>query len=133
MIIIQGLCVSPGNAQGVVHVLSEETNLDTSLQENTILVMRYLDRGLITKIGPNVIGVIAEHGNIGSHGAGILRQLGIPCILRVKNATNIFRNHDLVEILGNQNTIRCICCKALFHQEGQVDFFTNMRTFLNLF
>lgn len=123
MILINGLCVSPGNAQGTVQIIREEQNSDSIVQKNTILVMRHLDRGLITKINKNVVGVIAEYGNIGSHGSGILRQLGIPCVLRIKNAETLFCNNDLVEILGNQNMIRCVHCKSFFQQDNRVDFF----------
>ena len=93
MNIVSGLCVSKGNVKGIAYIVTDNLTLDL-LPANTILVMKNLERNILINLSKNIIGVIAENGNIGSHGAGILRQLGIPCILRVKNDTNLLKNNE---------------------------------------
>ena len=95
---IYGLCVSPGNAKGRVEICSNIDSIITQKQEDIILVIPYLDRDLIGKLNQNIVGVIAETGSIGSHGAGILRELHIPCIVRVNNALSIFHQGDQLRI-----------------------------------
>ena len=104
---IKGLCVSKGDVRGIVSIIKEGQSLRGEHVSNTILVMKVLDSALLINLNKNIIGVIAESGNIGSHGAGILRQLGIPCVLRIKNATNILKNGDIVELRGSDNCIIC--------------------------
>lgn len=101
---INGLCVSKGNAVGKVCVVDSFYS-GKKLEEDTILVMKTLDRKLLVNLNKNVVGVIAEIGNIGSHGAGILRHLKIPCILRIENATKLFEDGKIVELCGMDGSI----------------------------
>ena len=107
MTVLSGLCVSKGNVKGIAHIVTDNDSL-SALPRNTILVMKTLERNVLINLRENVVGVIAEHGNIGSHGAGILRQLKIPCILRINNATIRIKNGDKVELCGEKNCIICI-------------------------
>lgn len=106
MTVLSGLCVSKGNVKGIAHIVTDNDSL-SALPRNTILVMKTLERNVLINLRENVVGVIAEHGNIGSHGAGILRQLKIPCILRINNATIRIKNGDKVELCGAKNCIIC--------------------------
>ena len=68
---IKGLCVSCGTAKGPAYIIKSENKQrisDISLLPNTILVMKSLDRSILVNLNKNVIGVVAEHGNIGSQG-----------------------------------------------------------------
>ena len=105
MTVHSGLCVSKGDVRGVVCVVKDVSKTAVEYIQNTILVMKSLDRGLIVRINKNVVGIIAEQGNIGSHGAGILRQRNIPCVLRIKDATSIFKDGDVIELKGSENCV----------------------------
>lgn len=100
-----GLCVSKGNATGTIKILHE--NINPHFTDPTIIVMKKLDREYLVNMDSNVVGVIAEEGNIGSHGAGILRQLRIPCILRIENATTKIIENTNATILGTESCINC--------------------------
>lgn len=102
-----GLCVSKGNATGNVRIISESCVNNNYYSHPTILVMERLDRKYLVELNENVVGVIAEEGNIGSHGAGILRQLNIPCILRIKNATKIIIENSIATICGQSAYVDC--------------------------
>ena len=102
---LYGLCVSPGNAEGRVVICADTKSASIPDTDNVILVVQYLDRDLIALLKPNVVGVLAEKGSIGSHGAGILRELHIPCIVRTEGVQKIFQQGDRISINGSDNTI----------------------------
>lgn len=107
MIRIEGLCVSLGDAKGTVRIIDESTKTAIKNSAPIILVTKLLDRSLLIHLNKNVVGVIAESGNIGSHGAGILRQLKIPCLVRIRNITNLLKEGDLIELHGSSGYILC--------------------------
>lgn len=97
---LYGLCVSKGNATGEVRIITNGYDENLQYSVPTILVLTRLDRKYLVKLDKNVVGVIAEEGNIGSHGAGILRQLNIPCVLRIKDATRIIVDKSIATMCG---------------------------------
>lgn len=121
---LMGLCVSKGTAKGVVYIVPENKKIK-SFSQDTILVMKSLEREILVNINDKIVGVIAEKGNIGSHGAGILRQMKIPCVLRVKNATSRLSEGELVELIGEKNCIICLqdpCEKNTTINEFELSF-----------
>lgn len=103
---LHGLCVSKGDAIGIIRVVNPDDKV-IYYSSPTIIVMKKLDRKFLVEMDKNVVGVIAEEGNIGSHGAGILRQLNIPCILRIKNATKVLSNNSTAMIHGAKSIVEC--------------------------
>ena len=99
----KGLGVSQGRALGYIHIYEENNHLIDNRPE--ILVVKSLNRQIVTTLAHNIVGVIAETGSIGSHGSGILRELGIPCVLRIDSAKNIFHEGQIVEVDGNSSKI----------------------------
>lgn len=99
----KGLCASQGKVKGKILNYEVDNRLQT-IPEGTILVVDKLERDLVVNLDSNVVGVIAEIGNIGSHGAGILRQLKIPCIIRIPNITKLCENGEDAEIDGKTST-----------------------------
>jgi len=107
MNVFQGLCVSKGNVCGRAVIIKNTQCVECDIPKDSILVVVSLERELLINMNENVIGVVAEFGNIGSHGAGILRQLGIPCVLRIKNATEMIKDGDAIEISGDNSYVMC--------------------------
>ena len=101
---MKGLCVSKGSVSGTAVVV--DSKFETKeIKPFTILVMKTLDRKLLVNLNKNVVGVVAELGNIGSHGAGILRSLKIPCVLRIKDAISIIKDGQYVNIIGEKGEV----------------------------
>jgi len=65
--------------------------------ENKILVTKQTDPGW-TIIFPVLKGLIVERGGMLSHAAIVARELGIPCIIGVENATKILKNKENIEM-----------------------------------
>ena len=57
-------------------------------------------------------GLIVEKGSILSHTAIIGRELGIPTIVGVKNATNVLCTGDEIEMDGESGQIRILNKKS---------------------
>jgi phosphoenolpyruvate synthase/pyruvate phosphate dikinase len=52
--------------------------------------------------------IITNEGGITTHAAIVSRELGIPCIIGTKNATNILKNGDVIELDINKGIIKKI-------------------------
>ena len=80
--------------------------------KDKILVAKTTDPGWAFLI-KDAIGIISERGSLLSHTAIICRELGVPMVTNIKNASKILRNGDKVkldaingkiEIIGRNNT-----------------------------
>ncbi len=52
--------------------------------------------------------IVTDDGGISCHAAIISRELGVPCVVGTKTATQIFKDGDLVEVNANQGIIKLI-------------------------
>lgn len=102
---VKGLGASTGFAVGSVHYYNANESLS---KEPTILVVKELSRNVVVSLQQNVCAVIAEKGSVGCHGAGILREKGIPCIIRIPNISEILYEGDVVEVNGENGTLHIL-------------------------
>lgn len=94
---LQGTAVSKGKvtAQAAV-VISPQ--LDTNVQ-GKILISKMTDPGWVFLMTQSV-GLISEKGSLLSHTAIVGRELGIPVIVGMTNATSIFKSDDWLKMDG---------------------------------
>ncbi|MBU3906524.1 phosphoenolpyruvate synthase, partial [Patescibacteria group bacterium] len=52
--------------------------------------------------------IITDHGGMTSHAAIVSRELGVPCIVGTKIATQVLKDGDLVEVDADQGVIKII-------------------------
>ncbi|WP_354635005.1 glycerol-3-phosphate acyltransferase [Planktothricoides raciborskii] len=103
---IQGIGASPGVIQGRIKIL-KTLQLSATIDRETILVVPYTDAGwapLLARAG----GIIAEVGGQLSHGAIVAREYGIPAVMDIHDAMQIFRDGDLVRIDGGQGIVELL-------------------------
>jgi len=72
-----------------------------------ILVARSTDPGWVFLMISSR-GIVAEKGSVLSHTAIIGRELGIPTIVGVKNATRIIKDGSRIQMDGCKGEIRCL-------------------------
>lgn len=53
-------------------------------------------------------GFVTEHGGLTSHSAILARELGIPAVVSVANATQVLHTNDLIDLNGNRGEIHQI-------------------------
>lgn len=102
---IRGIPASEGVVRGEVLCLKYyDSGKDFS---GKILVALQTDPGWTT-IFPLIKGLVTERGNILSHAAIISRELGIPSVVAVRGATDIFKDGDIIEINGSSGEVKKI-------------------------
>jgi phosphohistidine swiveling domain-containing protein len=100
--IMKGMPCSSGKAEGRVQVMKQFSyNIN---EDASILVAKHTDPGW-TPIFSRFSGIIVENGGQLSHAAIVSRELGIPCIVGVKNITEILENGDLVSMDGSRGEL----------------------------
>lgn len=75
-----------------------------ALEPGEILVARHTDPGWIA-VFANAAGVIAERGSLLSHSAIVAREMGVPCVVGLKNATQWLKTGDIVRLDGGAGTV----------------------------
>ncbi|MBQ7959206.1 MAG: phosphoenolpyruvate synthase, partial [Oscillospiraceae bacterium] len=74
-----------------------------------IIVAKMTDPGWVFLLS-NSKGIISEKGSLLSHTAIISRELKIPAVVGVKDASDLIKNGDIIELDGNSGSIK-ICGK----------------------
>lgn len=95
---IKGICASTGVVHGSV------VNIEEGLSPKKdcyIIVAKSFTPDLLYKYNKS-IGFITENGGMTCHAAILARVMGIPCIVGVKDATNILHTLQQVRIIGNK-------------------------------
>jgi pyruvate, water dikinase len=95
--IAKGITASPGMIVGQAMVVAEPHILPVNLPIGTILVLSHLSPDGIDSIR-QAVGLIAEQGGIASHAAIVARELQIPAIVGVADATQSIRTGEWVQI-----------------------------------
>jgi phosphohistidine swiveling domain-containing protein len=104
---IKGTVASKGGIiRGVVKVV-EETALISKMKEGDILVANETTPDYV--VGMKIAGaIITNQGGITSHAAITSREMGIPCIIGTKIATQVLKDGDMVEVDAEKGIVRII-------------------------
>ncbi|MBF0362416.1 MAG: hypothetical protein HQK49_15470 [Oligoflexia bacterium] len=106
---LQGVPVSPGLIEANALVINDPLEITKNCNEyfsikNKILVTEMTDPGWVFLMMLSS-GIISEKGSVLSHTAIIGRELGIPTIVGVDDATKIIKSGDLLRMNGNTGII----------------------------
>lgn len=98
----KGLAVSKGTVTAEVVVVDEpDFSIDVT---GKILITRMTDPGWVFLMS-QASGIISEKGSLLSHTAIIGRELGIPVVVGLSHATQIFKNGQVITLDGNTGLI----------------------------
>jgi pyruvate,water dikinase len=86
----------------VIHSPQEIENLN-----NTILITSSTDPGWVV-LFPSASAIVVERGSLLSHSAIVSREMGIPCIVGVKNLLQHIKTGDLIEINGSNGIVKIL-------------------------
>jgi pyruvate,water dikinase len=101
---IRGFVASVGHAKGTVKVI--QTIEDASkLQVGDVLVIS-MTRPEHTIFMKKSAAIITDDGGITSHAAIVSRELGKPCIIGTKIATQVLKDGDEVEVDANKGIVK---------------------------
>lgn len=78
-----------------------------SLTPGDILVARHTDPGWIA-VFSNASAIVVERGSLLSHSAIVARELGIPCVVALKGATQWINDGDVLQVDGATGVVKKI-------------------------
>lgn len=102
-IILKGIPASPGVAKGKVKVILKPSE-NSGMKEGNILVT-VMTSPLFVPAIQKAKAIITDVGGLTSHAAIISRELGIPCVVNTKKATNILKDGDKVKVDGTEGEV----------------------------
>jgi rifampicin phosphotransferase len=101
--VLTGIAASPGLVTGRVRILTDASQADR-LRSGEILVATSTDAGW-TPLLMVAAATVIEVGAIGSHGAIVSRELGIPSVVNCPGAATSLVDGTLVEVDGTAGTV----------------------------
>ena len=101
----KGTACSSGVVRAKARVIRDPRT--EALERGEILVARHTDPGWIA-IFVNASAIVVERGSLLSHSAIVARELGIPCVVGVKDATDWVRSGERLEVDGGAGIVRKI-------------------------
>jgi phosphohistidine swiveling domain-containing protein len=101
---MRGIGVSAGIAIGRARVV---TTASPSIEPGEILVAPVLDAALAPLLA-TAAAAVAEIGGILSHGSVVAREMGVPCVVDVRDATRRLATGDKVIVDGGSGTVRVL-------------------------
>jgi len=102
----RGLSAASGKARGRVKIVKSVKEVG-KVEKGDILVAVMTRPDYIVGI-KNASALVTDEGGITCHAAIVARELGIPCIIGTKIATQVLKDGDLVEVNANHGWVRKI-------------------------
>jgi pyruvate kinase len=98
-----GQGIGSTTAHGLVRIIETDDDWQ-NLPDEVIVVVSSTDHTMLDHLA-RVKGIIAEQPGLTSHAAIVGRELGIPVVCNVHEATSIFENGQLITINGTTGHI----------------------------
>ncbi len=104
---LKGISASAGIAQGPARIVKHPSDFD-KVQDGDIMITVQAVPSFIHTLR-KCKGLVADGGSgITSHPATLAREVGIPCVVQTKTATEILQDGDIVEVDGNNGIMRIL-------------------------
>lgn len=100
---IRGIGITPTIGSGTVRIIDELSPIHKTLSHD-IVVLKHITKEQIKHL-KKVRGIISETGNKHSEVSALVRQLGIPTLFGVKDATKRLKNGHLITIHGGRGEV----------------------------
>jgi phosphohistidine swiveling domain-containing protein len=97
-----------GKVTGEVYILKSEKDVPL-FPLGKVLVATITNPGYLPAMN-KAIAYVTNEGGITSHAAIVAREMGVPCIVGTKMATNVLKNGDLVEVDAVNGVVRKVDC-----------------------
>lgn len=100
---LTGMAASPGVAEGIVRLFSSGDSTE-SFNEGDILVTVLTDPTMVQAM-IRAAAIVTDAGGITSHPAIISREMGIPCVVNTKTATQVLQPGMRVRVDGANGVV----------------------------
>ncbi len=99
---LRGTPISAGRASGPVKILVKPD--PSAVSEGDVLVMVFADPGW-TPLFPRASAVVMEVGGLMCHAAVVAREIGVPSVFGVRDATRLLKDGQQVIVDGSAGTV----------------------------
>jgi phosphohistidine swiveling domain-containing protein len=103
---VHGETAFPGSVKGKVRIIMKIEEMKNFI-EGEILIS-YVTIPAFVPIMKKAAAFVTDEGGITCHAAIIARELKKPCIIGTKNATQVFKNGDLVYVDADNGVVRIL-------------------------
>jgi len=104
--VIDGIIASAGRYEGRVKVVLTAVEI-AKVERGDILVAPMTSPDYVPAMR-RAGAIITDEGGVMCHAAIVSRELGVPCVVGTKNATEILHDGDIVEVNANHNSVRIV-------------------------
>ncbi len=98
-----GTSANPGIVKGSARVLKDTTQIER-IQKGEILVARATSIDFVPAMR-KASAIITETGGMTSHAAIVSRELGVPCVVGVENATKVLKDGDWIKVDADKGKV----------------------------
>ena len=102
-IILKGIGASPGIASGTVKILNKIEEID-KIKEGDILVTKMTTPDMVPAM-KKASAIVTNDGGLTCHAAIISRELGTPCVVGTKKATDVLKEHATITVDGEKGVV----------------------------
>ncbi len=106
------VCASPGIATGCVHLVKRREDLDNLPPVPTILILHQSLPDAVKTLD-RVTGILVDMGNPTDHLALVARELGVPMLCGLGNASSRFHPGDWLTMNSEQGSVRSATAAAI--------------------
>lgn len=103
---VKGFSASKGIARGTAKIIFETSDF-SKFNAGDILIARMTSVDFVP-IMEKAAAFVTNEGGITSHASIVAREMNKPCVIGTKNATQVFKDGDLVEVDADAGTVRKI-------------------------
>ncbi len=101
---LHGACASRGQARGKVIIIRGKKDL-AKVGRDSILVTEMTSPDYVPYM-KIAAAIVTDEGGVNCHAAIVSREIGIPCVIGTKVATQVLRDGDLVEVDATAGVVR---------------------------
>ncbi len=102
-VLLSGDKASPGIASGPVKIVPEASQID-KVKSGDVLVAEMTTPDFVPAM-KRAVAIVTNRGGRTAHAAIVSRELGIPCVVGVEQATTILTNGQVITVDGSQGKI----------------------------
>jgi len=102
--VLKGTVAQPGKVTGVVRLVFELKDLK-KIRKGDVLVTTMTRPEMMIAL-EKAVAFVTDEGGMLSHAAIVSREMGKPCIIGTKIATEVFKDGDMVEVDANKGIVR---------------------------
>lgn len=129
-VVARGDAASPGIASGEVIIIHSPKEI-AKVREGAILVASQTNPDYVPAM-KRAAAIVTEHGGRTSHAAIVSRELGIPCVVGVKDALKILSKHTVITVNGTTGEIYSGKVEIHLREEKHTVYKTKTKIYINL-